>query len=100
MANIIIKDNGFKPSEQLLQVREDWEQLVESTFDNIKEIEYFYYGAELIMASVRLTDKSYGHFNITEKRVSFNGHTCTYTQYMGFSKCTWNDELYEGKLYK
>lgn len=100
MANIIVQDNGYKLGRGLLNVCYDWEDLVESTFENIKEIEHFYYGTDLIMTTVRLSDNYYGHFNITENRISFNGHTCTAEQREKFESCTWNDELYDGKLYK
>lgn len=100
MLNIIVQDNGYKPSRELLNVRYDWEEFIENTFENIKEIEHFYYGSDLIMTTVRLTDKHYGHFNITDKRISFNGYTCSYEELEKFQGCTWNDELYNGKLYK
>lgn len=100
MLNIIVQDNGYKPSRELINVRYDWEELVENTFNNIEEIEHFYYGSDLIMTTVRLKNKSYGHFNITEKRISFNGHTCNHDEVLKFQSCTWNDELYKGKLYQ
>ena len=100
MVNIIVQDNGYKLGRGLLNVCYDWEDLVESTFENIKEIEHFYYGTDLIMTTVRLSDNYYGHFTITQNGVSFNGHTCTAEQREKFESCTWNDELYDGKLYK
>ena len=97
MAKIILKTNGYKLSNELYHVVETFNVIAQETME-VKEIEYFYYGDKLVMTSVRLINGNYGQFNITEKRVSFNGHTCTTEEKKLFEDLTWNDELFNGKL--
>ena len=87
MTNFIIQDNGYKLSRKLLNVCYDWEDLVEKTFGDVKEIEHFYHDSNLITTTVRLTDNYYGRFTITEEKISFDGYACTEEQRMKFESC-------------
>ena len=97
MAQIIVKTNGYKLSTELSKVVTEFSTMACETME-VKEIEHFYYGDKLVMTSVRLSNGHYGHFNITEKRVSFNGHTCLLEEKKLFANLTWNDEIFNGKL--
>ena len=96
---VITKTNGYEISEELKAVVEQFNRKAEERLNNVKEIEHFYYGDKLVMTSIRLENKNYGQFNITTKRVSFNGHTCSYEELAVFESLTWNDELYKGELF-
>jgi hypothetical protein len=91
--------NGYAIGSKLTEIKEKFEEATRKLFgDEVKEINHFYYGDKLIMSDIKLNDKHYGQFNLTAKRVSFNGHTCTFEQYDKFSLLTLNDELFKGKL--
>lgn len=62
------------------------------------EVEHFYYGDKLSMTDVILAPGRYAHFNISAKRVSLNGYTCSREDLIRFQSMTHNDELYKGKL--
>lgn len=99
MNEIKVKSNGYELTENHKKVLKVWE---EKAFE-LLEVDYiseFYYGDKLVMATIKLTDGHYGDFNITEKSISFNGHTCTNEQHSIFTKLTWNDECYKGILFK
>lgn len=97
--NIIRKTNGYRINDGLTTTLTRWENASASAFGNdLKEIEEFFYGDRLIMASIRLTSGDYGHFNVTERRISFNSHTCSHEIYNTFSQLTMNDELFPGGL--
>lgn len=68
--------------------------------EKIDRIEHFYYGDRLDMVTIWLYGKHYGDFNLTAKRVSFNGHTCTWWELYLFEALTWNDECYNGMLWE
>ena len=96
---IITKTNGYEIGKELQAMIERFDRAVEKLFgDEVKAIEHFYYGDKLDMLTVRLHGKSYGQFNITAKRVSFNGHTCRMDEYKRFEMLTYNDECFNGKL--
>ena len=97
MANIFIITNGYSITPEHKRVLEAFNLMAEKTME-VKEIEHFYYGSSLIMSSVRLVGGSYGHFNITANRVSFNGHTCSTEEHKLFTELTYRDELFNGKL--
>lgn len=91
--------NGYAIDSKLTAIKEKFEEVAEKLFgDEVKEINHFYYGDKLIMSDIKLNDRHYGQFNLTAKRVSFNGHTCTSEQYDKFALLTLNDELFKGKL--
>lgn len=76
-----IKDNGFKLSEAFKSNIKEWEISLEKLFGKeIMIIEHFYYGDTLDMASVTLKDGCYMQYNITEKCVRCEGHSCTHEQ--------------------
>ena len=52
------------------------------------------------MTDIVLDNGHYGQFNVTAKRVSFGGHTCTGAEKEVFGALTFNDDLYKGGLIK
>lgn len=81
--------NGYAIDSKLTAIKERFENAARKLFgDEVKEINHFYYGDKLIMSDIKLT----------AKRVSFNGHTCTFEQHDKFALLTLNDELFKGKL--
>lgn len=98
---VTIKTNGYeaKGIQKMISV---FNKAVEKLFwQNEVEVEHFYYGDKISMCTVRLLHTGqYGDFNISENRISFNGHTCTRTTYKKFEQLTYNDELHESKLFK
>ena len=97
---VITKTNGYTISEELNAVIEQFEKVASERLSNIKKIEHFYYGDKLSMSDIYLEGGHYGQFNITAKRVSFNGHTCSHEERAIFESLTWNDELFKGRLYE
>lgn len=97
---ITTKTNGYIVGEKLKEMIKRFENAVEKLFGaSVIKIEHFYYGDKLDMLTVKLDNKHYGHFNITAKRVSFNGHTCSSEEYAKFEMLTFNDECFNGKLF-
>ena len=97
---ITTKTNGYEIGAELKAMIERFESAVAKLFgSHAIEIEHFYYGDKLDMLTVRLSNKHYGHFNITAKRVSFNGHTCSFEELDKFEMLTFNDECFNGKLF-
>lgn len=99
MNDIRVKTNGYELTAEHKRVLKVWEEKAFETMD-IKYIDEFYYGDKLVMAKIKLNDGYYGSFNITEKRISFNGHECTREEHNAFTKLTWNDECYKGELFQ
>ena len=99
MAEMEIKTNGHEISEKLQKVVDTWKSFLEEKLD-VKKFSLFYYGDKLIFADCILNDNHYGRFNITEKQVHFNGHTCTAEQRDAFQSATWHDDCFNGKLFK
>lgn len=96
---ITTKTNGYEISKELKTMIDRFNSAVVKLFGSrVKSIEHFYYGDKLDMLTVKLNNKSYGQFNLSAKRVSFNGHTCSFAEYETFGMLTYNDELYNGKL--
>lgn len=98
MKDIRVKTNGYELTEEHKKVLKVWEEEAYKILD-IKYIDEFYYGDKLVMATIKLNDGNYGHFNITEKRISLNGLTCTHEQHNLFATLTWNDECYIGGIF-
>lgn len=99
MLEVTTKTNGYEISKELEEMKNTFIEEVNNRFyDYNGEIELFYYGERLIMCTVRFNNKSYGQFNITANRVSFNGHTCSLMEYNIFASLTHNDECYPGTL--
>lgn len=89
------ESNGYKASGLQDNIRKFNEMCKKLLGDAI--VEHFYYGDFLDMVTVRIAcSDSYGHFNISKNRISFNGHTCTTEEYNLFTHLTMNDELYNG----
>ena len=98
MKDIRVKLNGFELTDEHKRVLKVWEEKAFQELD-VDYISEFYYGNSLVMATIKLNDGYYGEFNITEKRISFNGHECTHEEHEIFTKLTWNDECYKGELF-
>ena len=99
--DIIVKHNGYRPGEDLKRVIEKFNEAAYILFgEKIDRIEHFYYGDRLDMVTVWLYGKSYGHFNLTANRVSFNGNTCMIWEFDRFAALTWNDECFDGMLWE
>lgn len=92
----LTKTNGYK-AEALQEMKATFDRAVEKLFPEAT-VNHFYYGEHLDMIDVKLPNKSYGSFNLSANRVSFNGHTCYDEEYTKFTQLTHNDELFNGKL--
>jgi len=95
---ITIKDNGYKATG-IQKMVSTFNTAAEKLFGDC-EIEHFYYGDELSMATIRLPNGNYGHYNITANRVSFNGYTASVDNYLRMTELTYNDECYKGYLFR
>lgn len=91
------KTNGYTISEDLETMKKRFEKACSILFPNW-EVEHFYYGEKIIMTTIKGNGCEYADFNITSKRVSFNGHTLTRTNYKKCETMTHNDECYNGIL--
>lgn len=87
------KTNGYK-AEGLQELIAIFNKAAENLFGECT-VDHFYYGDSLDMISITLPNRNYGQFNLTKKRVSFGGHTCTNEEYVKFTQLTFNDDLYE-----
>lgn len=63
-------------------------------------IKHFYYGDYLDMADIVLQPGKYAHFNISAKRVSLTGYTCSSEELSKFERLTYHDELYKSQLFE
>lgn len=97
--NITTKSNGYTISEELETMKQRFECACSALFPEW-EIEHFYYGDKIIMTTIRGNGCEYADFNITAKRVSFNGHTVSRTNYKKCEAMTHNDECYNGRLFE
>lgn len=91
-----IKSNGYK-AEGIQSMIEKFEMAAAQLFPGCI-VRHFYYGNALDMADVVLEAGHYAHFNVTAKRVSLCGYTCSTEELEKFGSMTHNDELYNGKL--
>lgn len=94
---ITTKTNGYTISEELETMKQRFEYVCSILFPEW-EVEHFYYGNKLIMTTIRGNGCEYADFNITAKRVSFNGHTLSRKNYKLCEAMTHNDECYNGRL--
>lgn len=92
-----VKTNGYT-AEALQSIISVFNNAAQKLFGECV-IEHFYYGEKLDIVDVRLACGSYGSFNISANRVSFNGHSCSEAEYKSFVKLTYNDECFKGELY-
>ena len=93
MMTIETKTNGYK-ADELQELIKVFNTATEKLFGDC-HIEHFYYGDSLDMISVRLSNNNYGHFNLSAKRVSFNGHDCSKDEFNKFIQLTYNDDLFD-----
>lgn len=99
LMEITTKTNGYNIGTELKAMITRFENAVKKLFGcHAIEVEHFYYGDNLDMVTVKLVNGNYGDFNLTAKRVSFNGHTCSLAERKTFEMLTYNDECYNGKL--
>lgn len=98
MKNITVKtkSNGYK-AEGIQNMIGKFEKAAAQLFPGCT-VRHFYYGDSLDMADVVLEPGRYAHFNVTAKRVSLCGYTCSSEDLEKFGNMTHNDELYNGKL--
>ena len=96
--NIKIQTNGYSISDQLQKAVDCWVDYLSAAPLEIRYFDLFYYGESLVMATCKLEDNCYGHFNITANRISFCGYECTTDEYMIFTHATLNDECFNGQL--
>ena len=90
------KSNGYKAEAIQTMIRK-FEKAAAFLFPGCT-VRHFYYGDTLDMADVVLGPGRYAHFNITAKRVSLCGYTCSTEDLEKFGSMTHKDELYNGKL--
>ena len=91
-----IKSNGYK-AEGIQSMIERFNKAATQLFPGCT-VHHFYYGNALDMADVVLESGWYAHFNVTAKRVSLGGYTCSDEDLEKFGSMTHNDRLYNGKL--
>ena len=89
--------NNYVISKELNTMLKRFECAVQKLFPEW-EVEHFYYGDKLVMTTIKGCGCEYAEFNISAKRVSFNGHTLTRTHYKLCESLTHNDECHNGKL--
>lgn len=94
---ITTKTNGYTIGDELDTMVKRFEYCASVLFPEW-ELEEFYYGEKLVMATIRGCGCEYCDFNITAKRVSLNGHTLTRNHFKVCEGLTWNDECHEGRL--
>lgn len=92
-----VKTNGFK-AEGIQEMIGIFEKALGTLFDNVIEIEHFYYEETLDMCAVYLPDGYHGFFHITKNRVSFTGYRCQLDDLLKFERLTHNDECYKNEL--
>ena len=98
---ITTKTNGYKVGTELEEMIKRFESAAKKLFGaHISAIEHFYYGDKLDMVTVRLVNGNYGDFNLSAKRVSYTGCTCSHAENKTFEMLTHNDECYNGKLFE
>lgn len=90
------KTNGYT-AETVQDMIRKFEKATERLFPGCT-VRHFYYGDTLDMADVVLKPGRYAHFNVTAKRVSLCGYTCSSEELLKFESMTYKDELYNGKL--
>ena len=90
------KSNGYK-AEGIQAMIGKFEEAAAQLFPGCT-VRHFYYGDYLDMADVVLGSGRYAHFNVTAKRVSLCGYTCSSEELEKFGSMTHNDELYQGRL--
>ena len=69
------KSNGYK-AEGIQSMIGKFEKAAAQLFPGCT-VRHFYYGDSLDMADVVLEPGRYAHFNVTAKRVSLCGYTCS-----------------------
>lgn len=94
---ITTKTNGYTIGAELETMVKKFEFAASVLFPDW-EMEHFYYGNKLVMTTIRGCGCEYADFNISAKRVSFNGHTLTRTHYKLCEGLTHNDECHKGRL--
>ena len=87
MRDIRIKTNGFEITEKRKALVKKWEDFI-FEFMDVAFIDHFYYDDMLDMVLVILMNGHYGHFVITDYRVSFNDYSCEHHEYLIFEKST------------
>lgn len=92
------KTNGYEAAEVQSMIGK-FEKAAARLFPGCT-VRHFYYGDHLDMADVVLGAGHYAHFNLTAKRVSLGGYTCSSEELEKFGSMTHNDELYPGKLFE
>ena len=90
------KTNGYR-AETILDMISKFDKAAARLFPGCP-VRHYYYGDYLDMADVVLPNGDYGHFNVTAKRVSFNGHCGDGENIRKMESMTYNDELFNGKL--
>jgi len=98
MKNITIEkqDNGYT-AESIQPMIAVFEKVAADLFPGCT-VRHFYYGDALDMADVVTAPGMYAHFNISRRRVSLNGYTCSGPDLLKYQSMTHNDECYAGKL--
>lgn len=94
---ITTKTNGYTISGELETMVKRFEFAASVLFPEWK-MEHFYYGDRLVMTTIRGAGGEYADYNITAKRVSFNGHTLENKHYELCGSLTHNDECHKGRL--
>ena len=90
------KDNGYK-AEAIQHMIKKFNKAAALLFSGCT-VQHFYYGDTLDMANIVLSPGRYAQFNISARRVSLCGYTCSNEDLEKFGSMTHNDELHDGKL--
>ena len=96
---ITTQKNGYTLVLELEEMINRFENAIQKIFgSHVSEIEHFYFDNNLDMARVKLVNGNYGGFNLSSKRVSYTGCSCSHAENKTFEMLTYNDECYNGRL--
>ena len=90
------KTNGYS-AETIQAMIKVFETVASKLFPGCL-VRHFYYGDHLDMADIVLESGFYAHFNVTAKRVSLSGYSCSSEDLRKFQSMTYKDECYKGRL--
>lgn len=92
-----IKTNGYEAKE-LQNFIKLFDKAVVNQFGEDVTISHFYYGDNVDMVDVILSNGHYACYNIYKNGVHMSGYTFSKEEAPIFESLTYNDECYNGKL--
>ena len=96
-----IETHGFTMDMRVWTNAAEWERYLYGKFGNaIKELRLYAWHSKTFFADCVLKNKHYGQFTVTSQWVHFNGHTASKEEVKVFEEATWNDDCFDGMLFK